>query len=71
MVKKKETFAEAGYTYVKNLGDGEHLLRNADGVREVFIVSKNHAGWGLKYKNTHLEFVRSLHADEVVLSNRK
>jgi hypothetical protein len=63
-MSKKETFKEAGYKYIKYLGDGEHLLINDNGVREVFITNKNHANWGLKYKNTHLEFVRQLYNDE-------
>jgi hypothetical protein len=63
----KETFKQAGYTYIKYLGDGEHLLRNSDGINEVFASNKNHASWGLKYKNTHLEFCRSLHPDETTL----
>jgi hypothetical protein len=66
----KETLKQAGYTYIKYLGDGEHLLRNSDGVNEIFASNKSHASWGLKYKNTHLEFCRSLHADETTLRNK-
>lgn len=62
----KETFKQAGYTYVKNLGNGEHLLRNSDGGLELFFVNKNHASWGLKYKNTHLEFAHSVADEEII-----
>jgi len=56
----KQNFKEAGYSYVKYLGDGQHLLKNENGDNEVFIFNKNHASWGLKYKGTHLEFCNSL-----------
>lgn len=47
------------YTYLQYLGNREHLLLNNDNnVREVFVANKNHAGWCLVYKNTHLEFCR-------------
>ncbi len=68
---KTETLKEAGYTYVKNLGDGEHLLKNSEGGLEIFAVSKNFAGWRLKFKNTHLEFCRSIEPEEVTLTTRK
>ena len=65
----KETFKRAGYSYIKYLGDGDHLLKNSDGQNEVFHSNKNNAGWGLVFKNTHLEFCRSLHNDECVLKS--
>lgn len=49
-----------GYSYVKYLGDGEHLLRNVDGELEIWFSNYHHASYGLIYKNTHLEFARSL-----------
>lgn len=55
----KQTFKEAGYTYVKKTGNGEHILRNSDGKLELFRCNKNHASWGLIYKNTHLEICYS------------
>jgi hypothetical protein len=56
----KETFKEAGYTYVRYLGNGEHLLRwSENNFLEIWFSNKNHASYGLKYKNTHLEFVRN------------
>lgn len=55
----KQTFAQAGYFYLCYLGNGEHLLLDAaTGVKEVWFSNKNHASYGLIYKNTHLEFAR-------------
>ncbi len=54
----KRTFKQAGYTYIKYLGDKYHLLRDPDGITEVWFSNKNHASYGLIYKNTHLEFAR-------------
>jgi hypothetical protein len=55
----KETLKKAGYEHVKNLGNGEHILKDlADGRLEVWFKNKNHASYGLIYKNTHLEFAR-------------
>ena len=36
------------------------LKEVATGNLEVWFCNKNHASWGLKYKNTHLEFASSL-----------
>jgi len=65
----KQTMKEAEYTYVKYLGDGEHLLRNSYGTLELFAVNHNHASWGIKYKNTHLEFVRAMYEEEARVKN--
>lgn len=56
----KQTLKEAGYSHVKTLSHGEHLLCDKEsGVLEVWFVNKNHASYGLIYKNTHLEFART------------
>lgn len=55
----KESFKKAGYKYVKFLGNGQHLLQNEDGIFEVWFNNKNHASYGLTFKNTHLEFART------------
>lgn len=60
----KETLKEAGYTHVLTLGNGQHLLMDMRGDYGVFFANKNHASWGLKYKNTHLEFAHSLSYEE-------
>ena len=58
----KQTFKEAGYSYlysIKYTGKGKrgHVLHNHNtGTNELFYASKDYAGWGLIYKNTHLEF---------------
>lgn len=61
----KQTLKEAGYTYIHFYGQGLHLLCDSNGILEFFMKNKNHASWGLKYKNTHLEFLRSLNRKEI------
>jgi len=56
---KKETIKQAGYHYLKYLGDGQHLLQQGNNPPEVWFKNKNHASYGLVYKNTHLEFGHS------------
>ena len=57
----KETIQQANYYYCDMLCKGKHLLRNLDtGKIEIFVTNKNHAGWGLIFKNTHLEFCKTL-----------
>jgi hypothetical protein len=54
-----ETLKQAGYVSAKSLGNGEFLLTDTDGKGEIWACRKNHASYGIKYKNTHLEFARS------------
>ena len=57
----KQTIKEAGYKYDMYLGSKEHRLLNLNtGKHEVFVANKNHASWGIIYKNTHLEFVATM-----------
>lgn len=56
---KRETLEQAGYTYVRPLGDGEHLLRDEDGKFEVWFVNDGHASYGLRWNGHDLEFARS------------
>ena len=58
-MNNKKTFKQAGYKYVKYLGNKQHLLIN-EGEKEIWFTNKNHASYGLIYKNTHLEFARSI-----------
>ena len=58
----KETLREAGYTYVRFV-NGAHILRNTRGTLERWFANKNHASYGLIYKNTHLEFASSCDVD--------
>jgi hypothetical protein len=56
----KATLKQANYRYVEYLGNGEHLLIDlTSGKKEIFFSNKNHASWGLIWKNTHLEFARA------------
>lgn len=59
---KRETLKEAGYRYVEfDQQAGGHILRHVEtGKLEVWFANKNHASYGLRYKNTHLEFARSV-----------
>lgn len=60
MRSDKETIKEAGYEYVRFDSELEaHILRSDQGRLEIWFANKNHASYGLVYKNTHLEFARS------------
>lgn len=57
----KETMKEAGYRYGSFLGNRQHCLVDLEtGNSEIWASNKNHAGYGIKYKNTHLEFCSQL-----------
>lgn len=56
----RETLKEAGYVYVGFDKAGFHILKASSPTRlEKWIANKNHASYGLIWKNTHLEFVSS------------
>ncbi len=60
MADNKETMADAGYEHFAYL-NGEHILKNKDtGKYERWFANKNHASYGIIYKNTHLEFCASV-----------
>jgi hypothetical protein len=56
----RHTLKQAGYVSIKSLGDREFLLIDDDGNQEIWFANKNHASYGIIYKNTHLEFARSI-----------
>ena len=57
----KHTMKEAGYKHIKSLGHGIHILQDIEtGQLEKWFANKHHASYGIKYKNTHLEFCCSL-----------
>lgn len=59
----KETLKKAGYTH-KGIHKipGEHILKlKGKKDLEAWASNKNHASYGLVYKNTHLEFVRTIY----------
>ena len=63
----KETLQQAGYTYGRYDARWRlHLLCNDQGDGEWWAANKYHASYGLIYKNTHLEFVRSATPQEWV-----
>lgn len=56
----KESLKTAGYKYIGCIGHREHVLQDtATGNCEIWFSNKNHASYGIIYKNTHLEFARS------------
>lgn len=57
-MNNKQTLKEAGYKYVRfDKQKGLHILRDIKtGRLEGFTTNKNHASWGLIFRNTHLEF---------------
>lgn len=60
-MNNKETMQQAGYTYGGySRKEGGHILIDANGKREVWFANKNHASYGIIFRNTHLEFARSL-----------
>lgn len=55
----KESIKQAGYTYIRySKLLGAHILKDdSSGNLELWGANKNHASYGLIYKNTHLEFI--------------
>lgn len=62
MRPNREVMRAAGYEYVRfDPANGGHVLRDVDtGNLELWVANKNHASYGIIFKNTHLEFVRSV-----------
>lgn len=58
--KQYETLKEAGYDKIFSLGSGEFILQTKYFTYELWFANKNHASYGIKYKNTHLEFASTL-----------
>lgn len=57
----KQTLKQAKYKHLKTISEGEHLLLDLEsGNKEIWFANKNHASYGLIYKNTHLEFMSSV-----------
>jgi hypothetical protein len=53
----KHSIKEAGYEYVR-FESPYHILKEVEtGKLEKWVANKNHASFGLVYKNTQLEFV--------------
>ena len=60
----KQTLEEGGYQYlysISHTGSGRkgHVLLH-NGQQELWYANKNHASYGLIYKNTHLEFCSTI-----------
>jgi len=65
----KQTLKQAGYKYNCYIGNGQHILLNEDNKPEIWFANKNHASFGLIYKNTHLEFQTSNVPDWFIENN--
>jgi hypothetical protein len=66
----KETMKEAGYRYHGKLDENRHILFNILTERyEVWFNNKNHASYGIRFKNTHLEFAREASYSEFPAQN--
>lgn len=61
----KETMAQAGYRYIRfDAAKGGHILQEVDGgTPELWVANKNHASYGIIFKNSHLEFASSVQAN--------
>jgi hypothetical protein len=55
-----DTMRNAGYVKAKSIGNGQVILTAESGKLELWFCNKNHASYGIKYRNTKLEFARSL-----------
>ena len=56
----KQTLKESGYKYIRYSDHFHaHILEDESGKKELWVANKNHASYGIIYKNTHLEFVSS------------
>ena len=60
----KHSLASQGYKYHHYAGNGQHILLNDFGEQERWFANKNHASFGLKWRNTHLEFIGSVGAQK-------
>ena len=56
----KETLSEAAYRHIRQIGEGIHILLSDTGNYELWTARKNHASYGIRYKNTHLEFCATI-----------
>jgi len=55
-----DTLKQAGYKAIKNIDNKEFELIDKNNKKEVWFANKHHTSYGIKYKNTHLEFARSI-----------
>jgi hypothetical protein len=62
MNQNKVTMHDAGMEYIRfSEYYGGHILLNKEtGKHELWFENKNHASYGIIFKNTHLEFARTL-----------
>lgn len=58
----KSTLSQEGYRYIRYSHEYKgHILKDLSMNKyELFYANKGHASWGMKWRNTDLEFARSL-----------
>jgi hypothetical protein len=56
----KENLKKAGYINIKKINKYEYILTDVNGKKEIWFKNKNHSSYGIKYKNTYLEFARNI-----------
>lgn len=60
-----DTLNAAGYRFVRRDSANGYLLQNITTKDlEWWAANKNHASYGIAFRNTHLEFMRSADASE-------
>ena len=62
----KQTMEQAGYTFIrKDNNIGGYLLQNNETKElEWWYANKDHASYGIKFRNTHLEFAHGADKNE-------
>jgi hypothetical protein len=63
----KVTMTEAEMVYIRSIGNGQHLLRDKNNPSkiEVWFNNKGHASYGIRWRNTDLEFVRTATVEDL------
>lgn len=61
MTYPRETMKQAGFKHIGITKGGCHVLEDCTTKQyEILACNKGHAGYAIKYKNTHLEYCHTL-----------
>lgn len=61
----RESLQEGGYVSASPIEDGEYILTDEDGNRELWFANQHHANYGILLEDgTELEFARTLTTGE-------
>lgn len=72
-MRNKETMKEAGYRYRGFAREfGAHVLEPIDqpGKLELWFANKGHASYGIRWRNTDLEFASTIKCSDTEAANR-